>query len=127
MVIDLTDAARHGGEWKMNHRRVAAVMSLVLFVVACVVAAVEIVRDFPRSLIAVGLLVVAAAAAWQAVLRRDRVRHLLLVGVLLLLVAAIVVVLTGERVGVGLVSVALLLVCCARSARVQRSRLAPAG
>jgi diacylglycerol kinase family enzyme len=106
------------GEWKMNHRRVAAVMSLVLFVVACVVAAVEVVRDFPRSLIAVGLLVVAAAAAWQAVLRRDRVRHLLLVGVLLLLVAAIVVVLTGERVGVGLVSVALLLVCVALARRV---------
>ena len=104
--------------------RGTAVASLVLFVAAFVVAAVEVVRDFPRSLIAVGLLVVGAAAAWQAVRRRGPARHVLLVSVLLLVVGAIVVVLTGERVGVGLVAVALLLASVALARRVFSVRIA---
>ena len=102
----------------MKRRRVTAVASLVLFVAASVVAAVEVVRDFPRSLVAIALLIGGAAAGWQAVRRRGRVRHALLVSVLLLLVGAVAVVLTGERVGVGLVAVALLLVSVALARRV---------
>ncbi len=108
----------------MKRRRVAAVISLVLFVASFVVAAVEIVRDFPRGLVAIALLVAGAAAAWQAVRRRGRARHVLLVSVLLLLVGAVVVVLTGERVGVGLVAVALLLVSVAMARRVFGVRVA---
>ncbi len=108
----------------MKRRRVAAVVSLVLFVASFVVAAVEIVRDFPRGLVAIALLVAGAAAAWQAVRRRGRARHVLLVSVLLLLVGAVVVVLTGERVGVGLVAVALLLVSVALARRVFGVRVA---
>jgi diacylglycerol kinase family enzyme len=102
----------------MTSRRVAAVASLVLFVAASVVAAVELARDFPRGLVAVALLVAGAAAAWQAVRRRGRARLVLLVSVLLLLVGSVAVVLTGERVGVGLVAVALLLVSVALARRV---------
>ena len=108
----------------MKHRRVTAVASLVLFVAASVVAAVEVVRDFPRGLVAIALLVAGVAAAWQAVRRRGRARHVLLVSVLLLLVGAVVVVLTGERVGVGLVAVALLLVSVALARRVFGVRVA---
>ena len=104
-------------------RRVVAGGSLVLFVAAVVVAAVEVVRDFPRSLVAVALLVAGGVAAWQAVRRRGRARHALLGSVALLLVAAVVVVLTGERVGVGLVAVALFLVSVALGRRVFNVRL----
>ena len=108
----------------MSHRRLGAGVSLVLFVAACVVAAVEVVRDFPRALAAVALLAAGAAAAWQAVRRRGRPRQVLLVGVLLLVVGAVVVVLTGERVGIGLVAVALLLVSVALASHVFGVRVA---
>ncbi len=102
----------------MIGRRVAATAALVLFVAAVVVGVVEVVRDFPRSLVAVALLIVGGVAAWQALLRRGRVRRVLVAGVALLLVAAVVVVLTGERVGMGLVVVALLLVSVGVARRV---------
>ena len=108
----------------MSHRRLGAGVSLVLFVAACVVAAVEVVRDFPRALAAVALLAAGAAAAWQAVRRRGRPRQVLLVGVLLLVVGAVVVMLTGERVGIGLVAVALLLVSVALASHVFGVRVA---
>ena len=101
----------------MFGRRVAAALALALFVAAVVVAVVEVVRDFPRGPVAVALVVAGAAAAWQAVRRRGRPRQVLLAGVALLLVAGVVVVLTGERVGVGLVAVALLLVSVASARR----------
>ena len=102
----------------MKHRRVTSVASLVLFAAGVVVAVVEVVRDFPRGLVAIALLAAGAGAAWQAVRRRGRARHVLLVSVLLLLVGAVVVVLTGERIGVGLVAVALLLVSVALARHV---------
>jgi diacylglycerol kinase family enzyme len=102
----------------MKNRRVTAVVSLALFVAASVVAVVEVVREFPRGLVVIALLFGGAAAAWQAVRRRGRVRHALLVSVLLLLVGAVALVLTGERVGVGLVAVGLLLVSVALARRV---------
>ena len=101
----------------MIGRRVAAVVALVLFATAVVLAAVEVVWDFPRPLVAVALVVVATAAGWQAVRRRGHVRHVLLVGVALLLVATVVVEVTGDRFGVGLVAVALFLVSVAAARR----------
>ena len=93
----------------MVARRVTAAVALVLFLAGVVVGVVEIVRDFPRGLVVMGLLIAGAVAAWQAVQRRGHARHILLAGVVLFLVAAVVVVLTGERIGVGLAAVALLL------------------
>jgi len=95
-----------------------AAAALLAFAGAIVVAVVEIVRDFPRGLIAVALLVAGALAAWQALLRRGRTRRVLLASGVLLLVATIVVVLTGERIGMGLVAVALLLVAIGVGKRV---------
>jgi len=106
----------------MARRRVAATAALLLLAAAVVVAATEAVRDFPRGPVVVALLVGGAAAAWQAVRRRGRIRHALLAGVALLFLAAVVVVLTGERVGIGLFAVALLLTglaCARRAFRVQ--------
>ena len=93
----------------MVARRVTAAVALVLFLAGVVVGVVEIVRDFPRGPVVMVLLIAGAVAAWQAVQRRGHSRHILLAGVVLFLVAAVVVVLTGERIGVGLAAVALLL------------------
>ena len=101
----------------MIGRRAAAVISLVSFVAAVLLSVVEVVRDFPRALVAVVLVVVAAAAGLQAVRRRGHVRHLFLAGVVLLLVATVVVVLTGDRFGVGLGALALFLVSVAAARR----------
>ena len=101
----------------MIGRRFAAAVALVLFVAAVVLAAVEVVRDFPRALVAVVLVVVAASAGWQAVQWRGYVRHVLLIGAAILLFATVVVVLTGDRFGVGLVAVALFLVSVAAARR----------
>ena len=108
----------------MVGRRVTAVVALVLFVAGVVVAVVEIVRDFPRGPVVIALLVVGAVAAWQAVQRRGYARYILLAGVVLFLVAAVVVVLTGERIGVGLVAVALLLASVGLAGRVFTVRVA---
>ena len=63
-------------------------------------------------------------AAWHAVQRRGYPRYILLAGFALLLVAAVVVVLTGERLGVGLVAVALLLAGVGLAGRVFTVRVA---
>ena len=75
----------------MVGRRMTAVAALVLFAAAVVVAVVEIVRDFPRAVIAMALLVAAALVAWHALLRRGRTQGILLAGCALLLLATIVV------------------------------------
>ena len=108
----------------MVGRRVTALLALVLFLAGVVVAVVEIVRDFPRGPVVIVLLVVGAVAAWHAVQRRGYVRYILLASFALLLVAAIVVVLTGERLGVGLVAVALLLASVGLAGRVFTVRVA---
>ena len=108
----------------MVGRRVTAVVALVLFVAGVVVGVVEIVRDFPRGPVVMVLLVAGAVAAWQAVQRRGYARYILLAGVVLFLVAAVVVVLTGERLGVGLVAVALLLASVGLAGRVFTVRVA---
>jgi diacylglycerol kinase family enzyme len=108
-------------------QRVAAAAALVLFVVSVVLAAVELVRDFPRALVAVVLLAVAAAAGWQAVRHRGSIRHVLLAGVALLFVATVVVLATGDRFGVGLLAVALFLLSVAAGRRALAVHVALAG
>jgi hypothetical protein len=107
----------------MIGRRVAAAAALALFLAAVVVGLVEIVRDFRRSLVVAALLVAGAAAAWGAIRRRGSVRFILLVIAALLVVAAVGVVVTGQRVGVGLVAVALLLASVGSASRVFRTRV----
>ena len=93
----------------MVGRRVSAAAALVCLVAAVVAAAVEIVRDLPRGLVALALLAAGVVVAWQALLRKAPARHVLAAGGGLLLVAAVVVVLSGDRYGFGLASVALLI------------------
>ena len=108
----------------MVGRRVTALVAIALFVAGVVVAVVEIIRDFPRGPVAVVLLALGAVAAWHAVQRRGHARYVLLAGFALFVVAAVVVVLTGERLGIGLVAVALLLASLGFAGRVFKVRVA---
>ena len=108
----------------MGGRRATALLALVLLASGVVVAVVEMIRDFPRGPVVIVLLIVAALAAWHAVQRRGYVRYILLASFVLLLIAAIVVVLTGERFGVGLVAVALLFASVGLAGRVFTVRVA---
>jgi len=105
-------------------RRATASLALLLFFAGVVVAVVEMIRDFPRGPVVVVLLIIGALAAWHAVQRRGYVRYILLASFALLLIAAIVVVLTGERFGVGLVAVALLFASVGLAGRVFTVRVA---
>ena len=108
----------------MVGRRVTALVAIALFVAGMVVAVVEIIRDFPRGPVVVVLLAVGAVAAWHAVQRRGHARYVLLAGFALFVVAAVVVVLTGERLGVGLVAIALVLAGLGFAGRVFKVRVA---
>ena len=108
----------------MGGRRITASLALVLFAAGVVIAVIEIVRDFPRGPVVIVLLAVGALAAWHAVKRRGYPRYVLLVGFVLLIVAAVVVVITGERLGVGLAAVALLLAGVGLAGRVFTARVA---
>ena len=93
----------------MVGRRVSAAVALGCLVAAVVAAVIEIVRDLPRGLAAVGLLAAGVVLAWEALLRRGLARHVLAVGVGLLLCAGVAVVLSGDRFGFGLAAIALLI------------------
>ena len=58
----------------MLSRRLAAVVSVVLFAAAVVLAVVVAVQRFPRGLSVLACVVVAFAAAWWALLRRGFAR-----------------------------------------------------
>ncbi len=90
----------------------------MLFAAAVVLVVVEVVRDFPRGLVVAVLVVGAALAAWEAIRRRGVERLVLLATAALLLLAAVLVNLGGERFGVGLVAVGLLVVSVALAGRV---------
>ncbi len=108
----------------MTVRRACAAASLGLLLAAVVLAVSEAVREFPRGLIAVGLLAAAVVAAWQALLRRGRSRYVVVGAGALLLAAAVVVVATGERVGLGLIAVALFVFSVALARRAFTVRVA---
>jgi diacylglycerol kinase family enzyme len=105
-------------------RQAAALSALVLGLGASGVAVVVVVQEFPRGLIALGCVSVAAAGAWYGVLRRGAARVLgLAVGVVGLGTA--VLLLIGDRLLEQLlVAAALVLgVVCARAAFGVREHL----
>ena len=108
----------------MGGRRATALLALVLFAAGVVIAVVEIDPGLPAWAGGDRAAVIGALAAWHAVQRRGYPRYILLAGFALLVVAAIVVVLTGERLGVGLVAVALLLASVGLAGRVFKARVA---
>ena len=80
----------------MLSRRWAAVVSLVLFAAAVVLAVVAAVQRFPRGLSVLACVVVALAAAWWALVRRGFARVVgAVVAVVLLVGAVVLVVLEG--------------------------------
>jgi diacylglycerol kinase family enzyme len=91
-------------------RRVAAVLALVCLAAGGALLALSVVAEFPRGLIVLGLLVVAAAIAWLGLVRTGRGRWLRWVGAAALLAGAVAVALSdGVRPAglAGLVLVAL--------------------
>jgi len=78
----------------MKSRRVAAIVSLALFVAAGFVV-LSAVRSFPRGLIASLLLLLAFYAGWEAIRRRGIGRIVLEVLAVLLLVGTVVAIVRG--------------------------------
>src|SRR6478735_4709331 len=78
----------------MRSRRVAAIVSLALFVAAGFVV-LSAVRSFPRGLIASLLLLLAFIAGWEAIRRRGIGRIVLEVLAVLLLVGTVVAIARG--------------------------------
>ena len=112
----------------MLSRRLAAVVSLVLFAAAVVLAVVVAVQRFPRGLSVLACVVVALAAAWWALVRRGFARIVGAVMAIGLLVGAVVlVVLEGWVLEDALILVGLVVAVAAASrAFVVRAQL-PAG
>ena len=95
----------------MSARRIAAVGALLLGLGGLALAVVVAVQEFPRGLIALVCVAVAAAGAWYGVLRRGPVRVAgFCVGVLG--VGAAVVLLLSDRLFEELVVVAALALSC---------------
>jgi diacylglycerol kinase family enzyme len=108
----------------MSARRIAAVGALLLGSGGLALAVVVAVQEFPRGLIALICVAVAAAAAWYGVLRRGPLRVAgLCVGVLG--IGAAVVLVLSDRLFEQLVIVALLALsgACARTAFALRAHL----
>ena len=78
----------------MRSRRVAAIVSLALFVAAGFVV-LSAVRSFPRGLIASLLLLLAFIAGWEAIRRRGIGRIVLEVLAVLLLIGTVVAIVRG--------------------------------
>jgi diacylglycerol kinase family enzyme len=105
-------------------RQAAAIGALVLGLSGFGLAVVVMVQEFPRGLIALGCVALAAGSAWYGVLRRGAARVLgLSVGALG--VAAAILLLAGDRLLEELlVAAALVLSCvCARAAFGVRAHL----
>ena len=96
-------------------RRVAAVVALLVGAATLVLAVVQAVSNFPRGLVLLACVVLAAAAAWYGVLRRGfaRVAGLVVAGIAL--VAALVLVVVGGTPFADVLVVAGLLISLAAS------------
>jgi diacylglycerol kinase family enzyme len=108
----------------MSARRIAAIGALLLGLGAFALAVVVAVQEFPRGLIALVCVAVAASATWYGVLRRGPVRIAgVCVGVLG--VGAAVVLLASDQLFEELVVVAALVLsfACARAAFGFRAHL----
>jgi hypothetical protein len=110
----------------VSARRIAAIGALLLGLGGFGLAVVVAVQEFPRGLIALACVALAAAAAWYGVLRRGAVRVAgLSVGVLGL-GAAILLLLSDRLLEQVLVVAALVLSgACARAAFGLRVHLPP--
>jgi diacylglycerol kinase family enzyme len=105
-------------------RQAAAVGALVLGLGALGLAVVVAVQEFPRGLIALGCVALAAAAAWYGVLRRGAARALGLAVGVLGLGAAILLLLSDRLLEQLVVAAAIVLsLACARAAFSFRTRL----
>jgi diacylglycerol kinase family enzyme len=96
-------------------RRLAALLALVLAVVTVVGAIVVAVSEFPRGLIVLACLLIAAAAAWYGLLRRGFPRIAGLTVGALALAGAVVALFVGGDPGVDLLVVAGVLATLAAS------------
>ena len=108
-------------------RQAAAIGALALGLSGLGLAAVVAVQEFPRGLIALGLVALAAAAAWYGVLRRGTGRVLGL-AVAALALGATLLLLIGDRLLEELIVAAaiVLSLVCARAAFGARAHLPPA-
>jgi hypothetical protein len=108
------------------NRRLAAVVSLVLFAASVVFAVVVAVQSFPRRLSVLACELVALAAAWWALVRRGSARVVGAVLAAALLVGAVVLVVLESRVPADAMSFAGLVVAVAAASRAfRRARAAP--
>jgi diacylglycerol kinase family enzyme len=99
----------------MRRQRLAAIVALLAGAATAVLAVVVAVNEFPRGLVLLGCVAVAAVCAWYGALRRGvaRVAGLSIAG--LTLVAALVLLATGGTPGADLLVVVGLLVTLAAS------------
>jgi len=99
-------------------RRLAAIVSLVLFVASVVLAVVVGVQRFPRGLSVLACVVVALAAGWWALVHRGAARVIAAAGAGVLLVGAVVLVVVEGWVLEDALILAGLLVSVAAASRV---------
>ena len=112
----------------MRGHRVAAVAALALTLAAVVLVVITAWRNFPRGLVVVAVLALAATVAWQAIRRRGAMRTAGLLVAATLLLGAVVVLVAGGVILEGLVAVVLLLagLTAAKTALAVRVDLPPA-
>ena len=97
----------------MTRRQLAAIVALVAGAATIVLAITVAVSEFPRGLVLLGCVVVAAAAAWYGVLRRGAARVVGLTIAALALAGALVLLIANGAPFVDLLVVAGLLVSLA--------------
>ena len=97
----------------MRRRQLAAIVALVVGAATIVLAIAVAVSEFPRGLVLLGCVVVAAAAAWYGVLRRGVARVVGLTIAALALAGALVLLIANGAPFVDLLVVAGLLVSLA--------------
>ncbi len=97
----------------MRRRQLAAIVALVVGAATIVLAIAVAVSEFPRGLVLLGCVVVAAAAAWYGVLRRGLARVVGLTIAALALAGALVLLIANGAPFVDLLVVAGLLVSLA--------------
>ena len=97
----------------MRRRQLAAIVALVVGAATIVLGIAVAVSEFPRGLVLLGCVVVAAAAAWYGVLRRGAARVAGLTIAALALAGALVVLIANGAPFVDLLVVAGLLVSLA--------------
>jgi diacylglycerol kinase family enzyme len=111
----------------MSRRRAAAIGALLLCLGGFGLAGVVAVQEFPRGLIVLACVALAAAAAWYGILRRGAIRVVGLSIGALGLGAALLLLVSDRLLEAVLVVVALVLgSACARAAFGVRAHLSPA-